>query len=83
MIRNVTLKYYPHNSIASVNFANSRAIITIQNEPENKELADKLKDELSNFENIKKVNVIYTANKAQPTLQDAPDIWKVKNVKNN
>ena len=80
-IKETALKYYPESSIASINFANSRIIITIQNEQENKELADKLKAELSNFEGVKKVNVIYTANKAQPTLQDAPDMWKVKNVK--
>ena len=81
LIKKTALKYYKESSIASINITNSRVIITIQNEPENKELADKLKDELSNFEDIKKVNVIYTSQKSQPTLQDAPDMWKVKNVK--
>ena len=81
LIKKTALKYYPESSISSINFTNSRAIITIQNETENKELADKLKAELSNFEDIKKVNIIYTAQKPQPTLQDAPDMWKVKNVK--
>ena len=57
LIKKTALKYYPESSIASINYANSRIIITIQNESENKELADKLKDELSNFENIKKVNM--------------------------
>ena len=81
LIRKTALKYYPESSIASISFANSRAIITIQNEPENKELADNLKAELSIFDNIKKVNIIYTATKSQPTLHDAPEMWKVKNVK--
>ena len=46
LIKKIALKYYKESSIASINFANSRIIITIQNEQENKELADKLKAEL-------------------------------------
>ena len=56
LIKNIALKYYKESSIASISFANSRAIITIQNEPENNGLAQKLKDELSSFENICKIS---------------------------
>ena len=81
LIKKTALKYYNESSIASISFANSRIIITIQNEQENKELADKLKAELLTFNGVNKVNIVYTTNKAQPTLQDNPDMWNVKNVK--
>ena len=60
LIKETTLKYYPEGSISSISHANSRIIITIQNELENKELANKLKAELSSFEGVKKVNIIYS-----------------------
>ncbi|MBE6454542.1 MAG: Mrp/NBP35 family ATP-binding protein [Alphaproteobacteria bacterium] len=80
-IKNTALKYFTNDEIAAVAFNNGRAVISLHNTQENKELANKLKEELLTFENITKANVIFTATKSAPSLQDKPDLWKVKNVK--
>ena len=81
ILRQTALKYFKDENIASINFNNGRAIVTLQNTPENKELADKLKEELLNFDNIEKVNIIFTVAKSAPSLQAEPEMWNVKNVK--
>ncbi len=80
-IREIVLKSFNAENISSIIFKDGRAIITLQNTNENNQITEKIKAELANFEEIKKVNIIYTAAKAAPSLQDKPDMWNVKNVK--
>ncbi len=80
-IKQLALKYFNAMEIAAVNFGNGRAVITLQNVGEDQEKANSLKTELLALDGIAKANVIFTAAKAAPSLQDVPDMWKVKNVK--
>ncbi len=80
-INQLALKYFNASEIAGISFNNGRAVITLQNVIENEEKSAALKAELLALDGITKANVIFTAVKAAPTLQDAPEMWKVKNVK--
>lgn len=81
ILKQTVLKYFNESNIAAITLNGDRVIITLQNIPENKELSDKLKEEVLNFENISKVNIIFTAAKAAPSMQPEPELWNVKNVK--
>ena len=48
-IKNTALKYFTNDEIAAVAFNNGRAVISLHNTQENKELANKLKEELLTF----------------------------------
>ena len=80
-LRDLALTYFDASAIASVTFAGGRAVVTLQNTPENPEKAALLKQALEAMPEVKKANVIFTAAKGAPSLSDAPEMWRVKNVK--
>lgn len=81
-IYKAVLKYFPQSQINSVTFVNGKAIVTLQNVAENEELANLLKTDLLSFPEVKKAHVIFTAVKAEPSLNpEAETMWSVKNIK--
>ena len=80
-VRDIVLQYFAPENINSVVVAGNRAIVTLQNVPEDKEKAAKLSDEILKLGGIGKANVIFTAAKAAPSLQEEPDMWQVNGVK--
>ena len=74
-------KYFTSQQIDAVNISDSRVIITLKNTNEDKQKADNLKAELLALYGIKKVNIIYTAQKQTSPIQDVPAMWQIKNVK--
>lgn len=80
-LKQSALKYFADTDIASVTFNNGRAVITLRNIPEDKVKSEQLKTELLQIDGINKANIIFTAAKEAPTLQQGPEMWRVKNVK--
>lgn len=74
-------KYFAKENIASADSRNGRAIVTLQNTPEDKTKAEQLEQEILALDGISKANIIFTSAKAAPALQPEPDMWQVKNVK--
>lgn len=74
-------KYFAKENIASADSHNGRAIVTLQNMPEDKSKAEQLKKEILALEGVSKANIIFTSAKSAPALQPGPDMWQVKNVK--
>lgn len=81
IVQQLALKYFAADHIASVSCTNGRAIVTLQGLSEDKAKAEQLKAEILNIDGINKANIIFTADKAAPTLQPEPEMWKVRNVK--
>ena len=80
-LKQSALKYFADTDIASVTFNNGRAVITLRNIQEDKVKSEQLKTELLQIDGINKANIIFTAAKEAPTLQQGPEMWRVKNVK--
>jgi ATP-binding protein involved in chromosome partitioning len=80
-IRETAQKYLAAENIASVVYMQGRAIVTIQNLPEDKHLIEALSTDLSSLEGVDKANVIFTAAKETSGLNEKADLWQVKNVK--
>lgn len=80
-LKQSALKYFADADIASVTFNNGRAVITLRNIPEDKVKSEQLKTELLQLDGVNKANIIFTAAKEAPTLQQGPEMWRVKNVK--
>ncbi len=81
IIRQLVLKYFNENNIETVKVVGERAVVTLVNTIEDKEKNNLLKNDILALEGINKANIIYTAIKEAPTLQNTPEMWKIKNVK--
>ncbi len=76
--QNLVLKYYKREEITSIKELGNRLIITL-NAPNEESKALSLKEELSQLNPNKKVNVVFVKEKKEtPT---APEKWNVKGVK--
>ena len=80
-VRELVEKYFNQANIAALIIKNERAIVTLQNIAENKEVTANLEKEIAALNGIKKVNIIYTSERSAPTLGEAPSKWNIKGVK--
>ena len=81
LIRKITAKYYPADSIDSIKIAGGRAIITLVNATEDEAKTAALKAEASAVDGIAKATVIFTAAKAFNGLRQEDEMWHIRNVK--
>lgn len=80
-IRNSVKKYFAEENIAALIVKGGRAIVTLQNAIEDQAKTAALEQEITAIAGIKKVNIIFTSERAAPTLGEAPKYWQVKGVK--
>ena len=81
LIYEIVTKYFAAENIESVKVFNGRAIITLCNVPEDDVKANEMKAEIAGVEGVKKVNVVYTAEKKVAPLQEGPEKWQLAGVK--
>lgn len=81
LIRKITAKYYPADSIDSIKIAGGRAIITLVNATEDEAKTAALKAEAAAVDGIAKATVIFTAAKAFNGLRQEDEMWHIRNVK--
>lgn len=81
LIRKITAKYYPADSIDSIKIAGGRAIITLVNATEDEAKTASLKAEAAAVDGIAKATVIFTAAKAFNGLRQEDEMWHIRNVK--
>lgn len=81
LIRKITAKYYPADSIDSIKIAGGRAIITLVNATEDEAKTASLKAEAVAVDGIAKATVIFTAAKAFNGLRQEDEMWHIRNVK--
>lgn len=81
LIRKITAKYYPADSIDSIKIAGGRAIITLVNATEDEAKTASLKAEAAAVDGIAKATVIFTAAKAFNGLWQEDEMWHIRNVK--
>ncbi|MDO5386377.1 MAG: iron-sulfur cluster carrier protein ApbC [Pseudomonadota bacterium] len=81
LIRKITAKYYPADSIDSIKIAGGRAIITLVNATEDEAKTAALKAEAAAVDGIAKATVIFTAAKAFNGLRQENEMWHIRNVK--
>ena len=80
-VRQIVLQYFPPENIASVIIKDERVVVTLQNIAEDTKTTNALKEELLKLDNVSRVNIIFTAAKAAPALQQQPEMWRVRGVK--
>lgn len=81
LIRKITAKYYPADSIDSIKIAGGRAIITLVNATEDEAKTVALKAEAAAVDGIAKATVIFTAAKAFNGLRQEDEMWHIRGVK--
>lgn len=81
LIRKITAKYYPADSIDSIKIAGGRAIITLVNATEDEAKTAALKVEAAAVDGIAKATVIFTAAKAFNGLRQEDEMWHIRGVK--
>ena len=81
LIRKITAKYYPADSIDSIKIAGGRAIITLVNATEDEAKTAALKSEAAAVDGIAKATVIFTAAKAFNGLRQEDEMWHIRGVK--
>lgn len=81
LIRKITAKYYPADSIDSIKIAGGRAIITLINATEDEAKTAALKTEAAAVDGIAKATVIFTAAKAFNGLRQEDEMWHIRGVK--
>lgn len=81
LIRKITAKYYPADSIDSIKIAGGRAIITLVNATEDEAKTAALKAEAATVDGIAKATVIFTAAKAFNGLRQEDEMWHIRGVK--
>lgn len=81
LIRKITAKYYPADSIDSIKIAGRRAIITLVNATEDEAKTAALKTEAAAVDGIAKATVIFTAAKAFNGLRQEDEMWHIRGVK--
>lgn len=83
-IKELVLKYFKPENIESVKIFGKRAIVTLQNAPENTALAEELKKEILAVNGIEKAGVVFTADKKVAKLnaqkEDKFDVRGVKKI---
>ena len=77
LIRKITAKYYPADSIDSIKIAGGRAIITLVNATEDEAKTAALKAEAAAVDGIAKATVIFTAAKAFNGLRHIRGVKKI------
>ena len=80
LIRKITAKYYPADSIDSIKIAGGRAIITLVNATEDEAKTAALKTEAAAVDGIAKATVIFTAAKAFNGLRQEDEMWHIRGV---
>lgn len=81
LIRKITAKYYPADSIDSIKIVGGRAIITLVNATEDEAKTAALKTEAAAVDGIAKATVIFTAAKAFNGLRQEDEMWHIRGVK--
>ena len=81
LIRKITAKYYPADSIDSIKIAGGRAIITLVNATEDEAKTAALKTEAAAVDGIAKATVIFTAAKIFNGLRQEDEMWHIRGVK--
>lgn len=81
LIRKITAKYYPADSIDSIKIAGGRAIITLVNATEDEAKTAALKTEAVAVDGIAKATVIFTAAKSFNGLRQEDEMWHIRGVK--
>lgn len=81
LIRKITAKYYPADSIDSIKISGGRAIITLVNATEDEAKTAALKAEAAAVDGIAKATVIFTAAKAFNGLRQEDEMWHIRGVK--
>ena len=81
LIRKITAKYYPADSIDSIKIAGGRAIITLLNATEDEAKTAWLLAEAAAVEGIAIATVIFTAAKAFNGLRQEDEMWHIRGVK--
>lgn len=81
LIRKITAKYYPADSIDSIKIAGGRTIITLVNATEDEAKTAALKAEAAAVDGIAKATVIFTAAKAFNGLRQEDEMWHIRGVK--
>ena len=77
----IVLKYFVKENIESIKNFNGKVIITLKNIEEKAALAQSLKEEISKFEEVKKVSIIFTKNVNQAAIAPEIEKWKINGVK--
>ncbi len=80
-IKQVIGNFFPISAVEDVKIKNERVIVTLQASVEDEEKTELLKQQLLAQDGIKKVSVIFTAEKSAPTLKPQDDGWVVSGVK--
>lgn len=81
LIRKITAKYYPADSIDSIKIAGGRTIITLVNATEDEAKTAALKAEAAAVDGIAKATVIFTAAKVFNGLRQEDEMWHIRGVK--
>ena len=77
----IVSKYFVKEHIDSIKIFNSKLIVTLKNEPEDINKAQKLKDELLSIDGIKKVSIIFSAEINTKPILPENNNWKINGVK--
>lgn len=80
-IRELATAFFAPSQIESVKIFNNRVIISLQNTPEQPELANQLKAKIEALDGVKKVSIVYTADKPVSSLTPEDPKWVVNGVK--
>lgn len=80
-IKTIAEQFFPAEAIESIKIFSGRVIITLRQVSDNPEKTAALQDALSGLEGVKKVSVIYTAEKAPGSLKPEDDKWIIPGVK--
>lgn len=81
VIKNLVSKYFAEENIVSLVVKNSRVIITLQNEPEDKEKENNLTNDILKLGNFTKVNIIFTSQRHENNFDKQNQLWQIKGVK--
>lgn len=77
----IVSKYFVKEHIDSIKIFNSRLIVTLKNEPEDIDKAERVKEELLHIEGIKNVSIIFSAEIITKPIISENTNWKIRGVK--
>lgn len=80
-VKEIANKYFSPEQIENIGVFNGRAIITLQNTPQDTQKASAMEQEIKTLDGINKVSVIYTAAKAPQPLKEDSGKWNIPGVK--
>lgn len=83
-VKELVLKYFNQENVESVKIFGNRAIVTLQDVPENQELSEVLKKEILAVGGIEKASIVYTAikkvEKLNPQKNDKYEVSGVRKI---